>query len=384
MSKIAGYKTYRVPPRWLFLKVETDDGLKGWGEPILEGRAKTVETAVAELMDKYVVGRDPMSIEDTWQLMYRGGFYRGGPILMSALSGIDQALWDLKGKMLNVPVYELLGGKCRNRVRVYRWIGGDSPQIVESEIERALNQGFRAFKMNLAGELEFVEDLRTLKEIVKRVGRIREILGDDKDFALDFHGRVSVPMSAEVAKALEDFHPLFLEEPVPPENTEGLKRLRNLVSIPIALGERLYSRWDFKIYLENELIDVIQPDVSHAGGITEVKKIASFAEIYGALVAIHCPLGPIALASSLHVAFSTYNYLIQETSLGIHYNVGVELTDYLKNKEIFEIKDGYIEIFDNPGLGVEIDEDLVEEFSRKEVDWMNPVWRHSDGSMAEW
>ncbi len=384
MSKIVDYRTYRVPPRWLFVKIETDDGLKGWGEPILEGRAITVEAAVKELMDKYVLGRDPEDIEGLWNIMYRSGFYRGGPVLMSALSGIDQALWDIKGKRLGVPVHALLGGKCRDKVKVYRWVGGDEPGDLDDALINAISQGFRAFKMNVSGKLEFIDNLRVVKSIVDRIQKVREIIGDDKDFAVDFHGRVSVPMAAELARALEPFHPMFIEEPVPPEQIEALKRIRDLVSTPIALGERLYSRWDFKPYIESNLVDIVQPDVSHAGGITEVKKIASYAEIHGALLAIHCPLGPIALAASLQIAFSVYNYLIQETSMGIHYNVGVELTDYVKNAEIFRIDNGYINVFDLPGLGIEMDEEVVEEMSMKRFDWMNPVWKHNDGSIAEW
>lgn len=384
MSKITGYALYKVPPRWLFLKVETNDGLTGWGEPVVEGKAGVVEAAVKELMNNYILGQDPADIEGLWQLMYRGGFYRGGPILMSALAGIDQALWDIKGKRLGVPVYELLGGKCRDKVKVYRWIGGDSPQISENEIKEAINYGFRAFKMNLSGKLEFIDSLSKVKEIIQRVSKLRELLGDELDFALDFHGRISAPMAIEVAKAIEDLRPLFIEEPVFPEDIEGLKKLRKQVALPIALGERLYSRWDFKPFLEYGLVDIVQPDVSHAGGITEVKKIANLAETYGVFIAIHCPLGPIALAASLNVAFSTYNYLIQETSIGIHYNENIELIDYVKNNDIFKIENGYIKAFDTPGLGVDIDEEVLKEMAKVYADWKNPVWKHDDGSLAEW
>jgi len=238
--------------------------------------------------------------------------------------------------------------------------------------------------MNLSGKLEFIDNLSKVKEIVQRVSKLRELLGDEIDFALDFHGRVSAPMAVEIARAIESFHPLFIEEPVFPEDIEGLKKLRKQTALPIALGERLYSRWDFKPFLEYGVVDIIQPDISHAGGITEVIKIAHLAETYGAFVAIHCPLGPIALAASLNVAFSTYNYLIQETSLGMHYNKNIELLDYIKNKEVFRIENGYIKAFETPGLGVDIDEGVVKEMTKIAVNWKNPVWRHDDGSLAEW
>jgi galactonate dehydratase len=384
MSKITSYELYKVPPRWLFLKIKTDEGLIGWGEPILEGKAEVVEVAVKELMDNYVLGNDPADIEGLWQLMFRGGFYRGGPILMSALAGIDQALWDIKGKKIGKPVYELLGGKCRDKVKVYKWIGGDSPRVSEDEINEAMNRGFRAFKMNLSGKMEFIDNLSKVKEVVQRVSKLREVLGDEMDFALDFHGRVSAPMAVEIGRTIENLRPLFIEEPVFPEDIEGLKKLRKQVALPIALGERLYSRWDFKPFLEYGLVDIVQPDISHAGGITEVRKIASLAETYGAFMAIHCPLGPIAFAASLNVAFSTYNYLLQETSLGIHYNENIELINYVKNKDVFKIENGYIKAFETSGLGVDIDEEVVKEMAKKSVNWKNPVWKHEDGSLAGW
>jgi len=384
MHKIKSFQLYSVPPRWLFLKLETEDGLTGWGEPIVEGRARTVACAVKELMEKYVINRDFNEIEDIWNVLYRGGFYRGGSILMSALSGIDQALWDLKGKSLGVPVYELLGGSCRSKVRVYRWIGGDQPNKVTDEAKKCLNKGFTAVKMNISGKLKFIESAKHVAEIIERVQLLRETIGNENDIAIDFHGRVSPTFAPILIKKLEAFSPLFIEEPVLPGYTGSLRLVKNKTFSPIALGERLYSRWDFKPYLENNLVDVVQPDVSHAGGITECKKIASYAEIYGAHVAIHCPLGPIALAASLQLAFSIYNYLIQETSIGIHYNEGIELIDYVVNKEIFEVKNGYVEIFKQPGLGIKMNEDVVKEAAKSNADWSNPIWRYEDGSFAEW
>lgn len=382
--KIARYDLFMVPPRWLFLRLETEDGLVGWGEPVVEGRVRTVAAAVTELMDKYVVKLDVARIEDVWQVLYRGGFYRGGPILMSALAGIDQALWDIKGKSLGVPIYELLGGACRERIRVYRWVGGDEPEEAAEEATALVKQGFTALKMNVAGKLKPVESIRKIFEVVERVAQVREAVGEGVDLALDFHGRVSPTLALQLVRALEPYSPFFFEEPVQPPLLERLAQLKAATCVPLAFGERLYTRWDFRPYLEAGVVDVVQPDLSHAGGITECRKIATLAETYGALVAFHCPLGPIALAASIQVAAVTHNFLIQETSLGIHYNEGVELTDYLMNPEVFALEDGFICLPKGPGLGIQIDEAVVKEASRRWKDWSNPVWRHEDGTLAEW
>lgn len=378
------YELFAVPPRWLFLRVETDDGLVGWGEPALEGRARTVAAAVRELMDKYVVGTDVRRILDVWQVLYKGGFYRGGPVLMSALAGIDQALWDIKGKALEVPIYELLGGPCRDKVRVYRWVGGDEPDEVAEEARRLVEQGFTALKMNIAGRLELLESPATVKKIIRRFLKVREAVGEDVDLALDFHGRVSPALAFKLAQALEEGHPFFYEEPIFPPSVALLSRLKTLTHVPIAFGERLYSRWDFRPFFEAGVLNIAQPDLSHAGGITECLRISALAETYGALMAFHCPLGPVALAASLQVAAISSNFLIQETSLGIHYNEGVELLDYVANKEMFALREGYIALPSGPGLGVEIDEGAVRAAAARAVDWFNPLWRGKDGSLLEW
>lgn len=382
--RIAKYNLFAVPPRWLFLRLETEEGLVGWGEPIVEGRTNTVAAAVDELMRKYVLKLDVGRIEDVWQILYRGGFYRGGPILMSALAGVDQALWDIKGKALGVPLYELLGGPCRDRIRVYRWVGGDEPEEVVEEAKVAVAQGFTALKMNVSGKLRFLESPRKVRELISHVARVREGIGEEIDLALDFHGRVSPGLAPTLARALESFSPLFLEEPLFPPIIEHLKHLKKLTCIPLAFGERLYTRWDFKPYLEAGVLDIVQPDLSHAGGISECRKIATLAETYGALAAFHCPLGPIALAACIQLAAVTYNFLIQETSLKIHYNEGVELTDYLLKPSVFALEEGFIRLPTNPGLGIEIDEAAVREAATKWRDWSNPVWRYADGSFAEW
>jgi galactonate dehydratase len=384
MSEIVEYDLYEVPPRWLFLRIETSDGVVGWGEPVVEGRAATVRTAVEELMDNYLVRKDPSRIEDHWQTMYRGGFYRGGPILMSAIAGIDQALWDIKGKRFDAPIHELLGGRARDRIRVYQWIGGDRPSEVGDAAAEKVANGFTALKMNATSELRRVDNPAAVENAVDRLREVRERVGPEIDIGVDFHGRVSKPMAKRLAKALEPYDPMFIEEPVLPEHNDVLDDIADHTTIPIATGERMYSRWDFKEIFESGAVDVIQPDLSHAGGITEVKKIASMAEAYDVALAPHCPLGPIALASCVHVDTVSPNALIQEQSLNIHYNETSDILDYLENRDVFRYDDGYIEVPTEPGLGITINEEYVEQQAEKTVNWHNPVWRNEDGSVAEW
>ncbi|GAK08427.1 LOW QUALITY PROTEIN: gluconate dehydratase [Geomicrobium sp. JCM 19038] len=381
--KIVSYELFQVPPRWLFLKIETDEGLTGWGEPIVEGRAATVKAAVHELME-YLIGKNPLHIEDHWNVMYRSGFYRGGPILMSAISGIDQALWDIKGKYYSAPVHELLGGKARESIKVYSWIGGDRLSEVGKEAKKVVDQGFTAVKMNGTDELQYVDSYEKIDRVLENVAAIREAVGPYIGIGIDFHGRVHKPMAKILAKELEQFRPMFIEEPVLPENNEALREIANHTAIPIATGERMYSKWDFKTILKEGYVDIIQPDLSHAGGITENKKIISMAEAFDVAAAPHCPLGPIALASCLQVDATCHNAFIQEQSLGIHYNQGSDLLDYLTDATVFNYKDGHVKIPDRPGLGIDINEDHVRKMSEEGHNWRNPVWRHEDRSIAEW
>ncbi|XID92274.1 galactonate dehydratase [Paenibacillaceae bacterium WGS1546] len=381
--KITGLTTYLVPPRWLFLKIETDEGISGWGEPIVEGKAETVKAAVHEMED-FLIGQDPMRIEDIWQVLYRGAFYRGGPVLMSAISGIDQALWDIKGKYFGAPIYQLLGGACRDKMKVYSWIAGDRPSDIENAALQARANGFHAIKMNVTEELGYIDSHRKVEQALERVAVARQALGSDFGIGLDFHGRVHKAMAKVLIKELEPFHPMFVEEPVLPQNNEALRELAKHSSIPIATGERMFSRWDFKQILAEGCVDIVQPDLSHAGGITECKKIASMAEAYDVAFAPHCPLGPIALAACLQVDATCHNAFIQEQSLGIHYNQGSDLLDYLTDGAVFQYKDGYVRIPDGPGLGIEINEEYVKQAAETGHRWRNPVWRHSDGSVAEW
>lgn len=380
--RITGLETFPVAPRWLFLKISTDEGIEGWGEPVVEGRAHTVATAVDELSE-LLVGQDPLRIEDHWQVMAKGGFYRGGPVLSSALAGIDQALWDIAGKTYGVPVYRLLGGPVRDRVRVYQWIGGDEPnEVAEAAAEQA-EAGFTAVKMNGSGRLRHIDTPAEVDGVIRRVEAVREVLGRERDVAVDFHGRFSTAMARRVMPGLEPLLPLFVEEPVLPENTARVAEVAAGTSIPIALGERLFSRWDFRDVLRAG-ISVVQPDLSHAGGISEVRRIAAMAEAHDVTLAPHCPLGPIALAASLQVAFATPNFLIQEQSGGIHYNVGSDLLDYLVDPSPFRFEQGRARPPQAPGLGIEIDEAAVRRAAETGHRWRSPIWRDDDGALVEW
>lgn len=382
--KITALKTYLVPPRWLFLKIETDEGISGWGEPVVEGRAHTVQAAVQELAD-YLIGQDPQRIEDLWQVMYRGAFYRGGPILMSAIAGVDQALWDIKGRAYGRPVHQLLGGPCRDRIRVYSWVGGDRPADVAAQAVAAVERGFTALKLNGTEELQIVDSHAKIDRVVETLATVRAAVGPHVGLGVDFHGRVHRPMAKALIRELEQFRLMFIEEPLLSEHLDAIAEVVRGSSTPIALGERLYSRWDFRAVLESRVVDIIQPDLSHAGGITEVRKIAAMAEAYDVALAPHCPLGPIALAACLQVDAVSHNAFIQEQSLGIHYNgKGRDLLDYLVDPGVFTYADGMVAIPDGPGLGIEVNEDAVIEAARTGHRWRNPLWRHADGSVAEW
>ncbi|MDQ0733827.1 galactonate dehydratase [Arthrobacter agilis] len=380
--RISRIETFLVPPRWLFVRVETDSGIIGWGEPVVEGRSETVRTAVEQLSE-LLIGTDPLRIEDSWQVMTKGSFYRGGAILASAVAGLDQALWDIHGKSLGVPVHQLLGGHVRDRIRMYGWIGGDEPAAIADAVAAQLSVGLTAVKMNASGRMSPIASVAEIDEVVQRVAAAREVLGPHRDVAVDFHGRFTLANTRRVAPLLEQFHPLFLEEPTVPENSHLIGGLTGSTSIPVATGERLYNRQEFLPVLQAG-IAVAQPDLSHAGGITEVRKIASLAEIYDVQLAPHCPLGPLALAACLQVGFATPNFLIQEQSIGIHYNQGAEVLDYVLDKTPLKFVDGFVERLTAPGLGIEIDEDAVRRADRSGHAWRSPVWRHADGAYAEW
>ncbi|EJC99191.1 enolase C-terminal domain-like protein [Fomitiporia mediterranea MF3/22] len=382
-SLIKSIETFRVPPRWLFVRVETTDGIVGWGEGTLEGHTEAVEGVYQEFRDRFI-GSDADNIEDIWQNGYRGGFYRGGPVLMSALSGLDIALWDIKGKKLGVPIWQLLGGKVRDRVRVYGWIGGDNVTDVIEGAKNRKAQGFTAVKMNAAEPMSWLDSPRVLEAAVEHVAQVKSL---DLDVGIDFHGRLHKPMAKQLAKMLEPLHPLFIEEPLLPTQPEEIADLAHATSCPVAVGERLYTRHDFRPYLERRAIDIAQPDVAHCGGISELHRIAAMTETYDVALAPHCPLGPIALAACIQVGISTANYVIQEMSWQIHYNQGADLFTYLLDSAVFDIEDGCIKALEGNGLGIEVDEvrvKLAAESYRTEKAWRNTVPRGPDNCLREW
>lgn len=380
--KITGIKVYTVKPRWIFIKISTDEGIEGWGEMISGTKTDTVVAGAYEL-GKRIIGRNPFEIERIWQELHRS-FFRGGPINGTIVSGIEMALWDIKGKALNVPVYELLGGAARDKIMVYSWIGGDRPQDVAKEAIDRRDRGFKAIKMNATEELHYIDSFEKVQAVVERVKSIRDAVGFDLNIGVDFHGRVHKAMAKVLAKELEPYKLMFLEEVVLPENEEAFKEVAKHVVTPLATGERLYSRWDFKNIIKEGVIDIIQPDIALCGGILEARKIAAMAEAFDIAVAPHAPYGPIALAATLQLDVCTPNVFIQEQSLGIHYNKGFDLLDFVKNKEIFQYKDGYLDLPTKPGLGLEIDEELVEKVSAEGLYWTNPSWKNYDGTIAEW
>ncbi len=366
--KITKLEPFLVKPRWLFLKVHTDAGIIGLGEPILEGRAKTCATAVKEI-EPYLIGKDPRRVVHHWQAIYRHAFYRGGPILTSALSGIDQALWDIKGKALGVPVYELLGGPTRNKIKVYG--RASKPE----DIQKGVKEGFRVFKTGVAKKrpARIVETKGFIDYAAQRFAALREAAGDEIDIAIDFHGAISPQTAKLLIKALEPYQPFFIEEPVQCQNVDVMAEVARGTYLPIATGERIFTKWGFREILEKQAASILQPDLCHAGGITEVRLIAGMAEAYYAAIAPHNPLGPISLAAGLQIAASIPNFLCQEqVSLG---------HGYLKKP--FELIDGYIPLPTGSGLGIELDEDAMAD--KIGHDWQNPeTYNPEDKSVVDW
>ncbi|MTB64746.1 galactonate dehydratase [Streptococcus sp. zg-86] len=380
--KITDIEIYKVKPRWIFVRILTDEGLDGWGEMISGTKTETVVAGAYE-MGKRIIGRNPLEIERLWQELHRS-FFRGGPINGTIVSGIEMALWDIKGKYFNAPVYELLGGAARDTLRVYSWIGGDRPDDVVAEAKDRVSRGFNAIKMNATEELHYIDNFKKIDQVSQRVAALRDAFGYDLDIAVDFHGRVHKPMAKVLAKELEQYKLMFMEEVVLPENEEAFEQIAQVTSTPLATGERLVTRWDFKNIFNKGVIDIIQPDVALVGGILETRKIAAMAEMYDMAVAPHAPYGPIALAATFQVDACTPNVFIQEQSLGIHYNKGFDLLDFVSNKEIFQYKDGFIDIPRGPGLGLEMNLDLIKDIDKEGLIWTNPKWKHYDGTIAEW
>lgn len=384
MTSIVDYEIFAIPPRFLCLSIETDDGLVGWGEPTSGGYAEIVQTAIDVLMDTFVIGADLDHIEDLWQQMFHGGFYRGGPILSSAISGIDQALWDLKGKRYDLPVYEFLGGRVRDRIRVYQLIGGDQAGNVIEIAKAAINAGVTALKLNATGQFRFIDTPSKIEQTRAHIADVRETVGSDVDIAVDFHGRVTKPMTFRLASALEQFDPMFIEEPVPPEHTNQLPEVAAETTIPIAAGGRSYSLGEFRRLVQQGNVDLVQPSVSHANGITAVNKVANMTEAHNVAIAPHSPTGPISFAACLHIGIASPNALIQQQPIDVLEDHGGSIFNEMVEGSPFEYASGFIEAPTDPGLGVTIDESFLREHAQSDIEFHFPVWRHEDGSIARW
>jgi len=370
--KITKLELFHVKPRWLFLKMHTDEGIAGWGEPIVEGRTRTVLTAVQEL-EEYLVGKDPRQIEQHYQAMYRHQFYRGGPVLCSAISGVEQAMWDIYGKSLGLPVYRLLGGPTREKVRVYAHSRGSTFEEMAANAKQRVAEGFTALKTGFGGSVKLVDTPAFIKRCVEQIAVMREAVGDEIDIGVDFHGKFSPATAIRVIKELEPYHPMFVEEPCLPENVDTLVTIARSTTIPIATGERLFTRFGFREAIEKQAASIFQPDLSHAGGIFECRKIAAMAETYYAGIAPHCPLGPISLAAGIQLDASIPNFVCQE-----HVSLG---EGYLKQP--FVIENGHVDLPTGPGLGIEVDEEALQD-KIFDGSWKNPQTYHEDGSVADW
>lgn len=370
---------------WIFVRVLTEDGRIGWGEATLEWKTNGVVGAINDIAP-LVIGEDPMRTEYLWQRMNRGQFWKGGPIAMSALSGIDMALHDIKARVLGVPIFELLGGAVRHRIRCYDHLGGGDPKSVYGTLEaarigeaaqRSVAEGFTAIKIlavPVGGMLASSQHLRTAESIMAAA---RDAVGADVEIMVDFHGRTTPSAAISFGKAMAPFNPWFYEEVCQPEDTQGMAQVAAALNIPLATGERLFGRRSFMDVLESRAVSVLQPDPCHAGGLSETRRIAAVAEAYGVSIAPHNPLGPIATMHNLHLAASIPNWLIQEQmrSAASWFN-DVISTD-------FRPVDGWLDLPVGPGLGVEVDLDVCARHPYKPEPQL--ALAHLDsGEIADW
>lgn len=337
---------------WVVVKVLTDTEIYGWGEATLEGKEPTVEAAVQQLGEQ-LIGHDPLAVEHHWQVLYRHGFWRGGVVLNSALAALDQALWDIRGKAWGVPVYRLLGGPTRNQIRLYTHVGIYQPELMVEDAQRDIADGYTAMKTGAwAGDAALPEAER-IAAFAERIGLLRKTVGPHIDIMVDDHGRGRPSSAVRLMQALEPYNLFFLEEPTQPDDVEGLARVRAAgPKMDLATGERLYSKWDFRTLLEQRLVDVIQPDLCHAGGISECKKIAALAEAYYVKVAPHNPQGPVATAAAAHLAMAIPNFHILEY---------VRQEPYRDRalREAWVVEKGNLTVPDRPGLGVDLNEEVL-------------------------
>ncbi len=391
--KITALKTVIVNAEmrnWVFVKVETDQpGLYGWGEASLEWKTRAVAGAIEDFAPM-LIGEDPTRIEFLYQKMYRQSFWRVGVIGLSAISGIEQALWDIKGKELGRPVYQLLGGAVRDKVRMYTHLGGgDMRAVYETQysadprpfVDLALQvvaRGYSAVKVLITPPTETLNSIAGYRYAETMMAALRDALGESVDIMVDCHGRHGPANAIEFCRALAPYHPFFIEEPVPPENVDALAEVRKASPVPIATGERLVTRYEFRPVFEKQAAHIIQPDLCHCGGLWEAKKIAAMAETYYIGVAPHNPLGPVANAAALHFALSTPNFLIQEDML----------TDVPWRWDVVQhalkTENGYWLKTDAPGLGIEVNEAAAARhpFKQEVIHALNV--RAHDGAILDW
>lgn len=371
--KIVDIQTIAIRPRWLVLRLTTDEGVVGYGEPTLEGHVPAVAAEIRGWRE-HLIGADPRRIQHHWQALFRQAFYRGGPVQCSAISGLEQAMWDVVGKWLDVPVWALLGGRVRDRIRMYRHVGGATPEEAAANARQAVAQGFTAVKMGVVeAGVAIVDSPALVEQAAAQIAAVREAVGSAVDIGVDMHGRLSPAMAIRIAKAIEPYAPMFIEEPCLPENVDTMATVARATSIPVATGERLLTKWGFREVLEKQAAVVLQPDPSHAGGILETRFIGAMAETYYAALAPHCPLGPVALAACLQVDACTPNFLIQE-----HVTRG---ETYLRQP--FDIEGGYVAVPEGPGLGIDVDDEALAA-GADEGFWANPRCYYDDGSVADW
>lgn len=362
---------------WAYVKVETDDpAIFGWGEATLPTKPRGVQGAVEDLR-KLLVGRDPLEIRKNWEVMYRHSYWRGGPILTSAISGVDVALWDIMGKVLKKPIYQLLGGAVRDRVALYANLGlSNDPEIFRQRALHAKALGYRCVKIYPLPAIQAIEGPATIRQVVACCEAVREVMGEEGDFALDFHGRCSAIFAIQIEAALRETKPLWIEEPILPERLAEYSILRAHFKTPVTTGERLFTRWGFREIFDKQLVDIIQPDVSNAGGISEMVRIASAAEIYGITLNPHNPNSAYQGMTSLHLACHLPNF----TALEHRHEHHDFMRQYCSFVPVVE-KDGSTSLPQGVGVGVDLDE----EFLRKNpfTDWIPESWR-KDGSVGDW
>ena len=361
----------------VIVRIRTDDGIEGFGEATIPHKARAISGAVEDFAE-YLVGQDDSLIERHWQVLYRNSFQRGGPILMSAQSGIDQALWDIAGKRFGVPVWRLMGGAVRDRILLYTHPGGSGPDnIVERTLQR-VEEGYRAFKFGIPGTPEWISDRKAVEATYENISAVRDAVGDDMKIMVDAHGKQTPTVAIEIANALEPLDLLFFEEPVPPRNVDAMLLVTAATNVPLATGERMYTRWDFRTTIESQAVSVLQPDLGHAGGISETRRIAAAAETYFMGIAPHNPRGPGVTMASLHLAACTPNFIIQESAIPMG---GDPLWDEML-VEPLTVTDGYVNLPQAPGIGIKFDESIAERYPFEGRDTAHPVL--ADGSVGDW